>query len=84
MGALPVALIMALVSALRWLLSWFSAEARLARLEVTLAERKGREAVEAERLRATYDRIEREKPRTPEETLRELQKRFKSSDQSKG
>lgn len=65
-----------LVSVVRWLLSWTSAESRLARLELRLAERKGREAVEAERLTATYDRIQREPLLSPKETLRELQKRF--------
>lgn len=73
-----------IVAVLVWVASWFSAESRLHRLELRLAERKAREAVEAERLKATYDRIEREKPRTPEETLRELQKRFKGGGPSKG
>lgn len=65
-----------LAAAVRWLASYFSAEARLKRKELAEERRKGKEAVEAERLDATYQRIEGEPPRSAEETVEELNRRF--------
>lgn len=72
---------LALAAGLVWIarrvLEFFGAEATLNRWRLREAERRGQEAVEAERLEATYRRIEAERPVSQAEALaRELNRRF--------
>lgn len=71
-----LSLALGLVSLLRYVASWFSAESTLRRLELRLERRRAAEAVEAERLEATFRRIEAEPPRTPQAMLDRLKKHF--------
>lgn len=72
------AVLAALAALVTWLARYFSAEAELGRRKVETARGQGREAVEAERLRAAVRRIEQEPPAPdPAEALNERIRRLR-------
>ncbi|OFV86873.1 MAG: hypothetical protein A3J75_00145 [Acidobacteria bacterium RBG_16_68_9] len=72
-----------LVAILKWLAEYFSAGSQLKRREVAEARRHGQEAVEAERLRATYARIDREPAKTGDALVEEINRKLRDEELTK-
>lgn len=68
-----ITLLAALVAVVKGLYDkYWSPAARLAARQLADAERQGREAVEKERLQATYDRINAEKDKSGQDLVNDL------------
>jgi hypothetical protein len=66
-----------LITIVKFILAQFSAEAKLRRLELWLERKRTAMAVEAERLEATNNRIDREPDKTGQELVDKLNEQFK-------
>jgi len=78
-GALAalIPLLTGLAALVKWVAGYFSDTAKLNRLQLYLERQQARAQVERERLLATYGRIDREPPKTPEATIEDLNEKFK-------
>ena len=80
MTATVLTLLGGLAALVKWLASYFSDGSKLRRLELYLERQKARLEVERERLKATYERIEREPPKPPAEVVEDLNEKFGGGD----
>ena len=69
-----------LIAIVKWVAAYFSDSAVLRRLQLSLERQKARVEVERERLKATYDRIDREPPKSGQALEDDLRKKFGGED----
>ena len=69
-------LLTGLVAIVKWIAAYFSDSSTLRRLQLYLERQKARVEVERERLGATYERIDREVPKTGADVVEDLNRKF--------